>query len=102
LYDTSTYGSNTISIGTSDNGLMLPLVGFTCKELAYSPSPLMDSLSKLKDIGTSSRFLSLTSSLFLPLINSGPKSTFPTSKKTFGSMTYPTIMNYKLIFFSGI
>ncbi len=60
------------------------------------------SLSNWKLMGKCSRLRSFTISLFLPLINRGPKLTFPTSMKTLGSITVPTTKKYSIIFWEGI
>lgn len=78
----------------SESGLRVPEIGVTLRESAYSGSPLMDSFSKVKAMGTSSRFLRFTVSLLRPPINRGPKLTLPTSKNTLGSMTDPTMRKF--------
>lgn len=50
-------------------------------------------LSKLKEIGTSSRFFNKAVSLFLPPKSKGPKLTLPSVRNTLGSMTLPQTMN---------
>ena len=89
-------------MGNSPFGLTVPFSGRTDNESAYSGSPTMDYFSNQNVIGTSSKFFNLTTSLFFPPINKGPKLTFPTLKKVLASITVPTIKKYYVILCSGI
>jgi hypothetical protein len=73
---------------------MVPYIGKTDNESAYSGSPLIVSFSNEKNMGTFSIFLIFTISLFFPLNSNGPKFTLPTSKNTLGSTTEPTIRKF--------
>lgn len=88
------FGSKITSTLTSPWEGITPDTGYTVSEFAYSISPLIDCLSKLKVKGTSSMFFIQTISLFLPPINRGPKFIFPISKNTLGSLTLPAMRKY--------
>jgi len=79
-----TFGSKVTSIFAYPPDGTTPLIGYTFKEDNESKSPLMDSLSKLKAKGTSSKFFRETISLFFPPSRSGPKLIFAISKKMLG------------------